>query len=395
MIDLDDFKNVNDTRGHAAGDQLLREAARRLRQCHRPEDSLARMGGDEFLILLPSIQKTHASQRVVDRVIEAFSRAFEIDGQSYHVTASIGVALYPNDGLNATELLANAESAMYRAKDLGRNRTQFFTAEIHDRVQRRLKLEQLLRGATERGEFVLHYQPIYTGNSPHPAAFEALLRWRQADGSLVSPAEFIPVAEETGIIEEIGTWVMATACLDGVRLCSIYPGCPRVCVNVSPRQLREVGFARRTVLALAATGLPATQLEIEITEGIVVDERPEVAANLEELSRLGVRISIDDFGTGYSSLGYLQRYSFSTLKVDRSFVWEIGKNPAAGRLIEAILNMARGLNLETIAEGVETEAQLEFLLEHGCNLFQGFLLGRPISIEQHLHEVTASVAELS
>ena len=384
LIDLDDFKSVNDSCGHSAGDQLLQQAAQRLGGCHRPGDSLARMGGDEFLIMLPSIQKTHAAQRVAERVMRAFAEAFEIAGQTHFVTVSVGIAVYPGDGGNAAELLSNAESTMYRAKDLGRNRSQFFTAEINDRIQYRVDCERRLRGAVGRGEFVLHYQPIYAPGEPSPAAFEALLRWRQPDGRLESPANFIPLAEDVGLIEEIGDWAMETACRDALRLRTAYPTQPRICVNVSPRQLRNSGFAEATIHCLQAAGLSPQDLEVEITEGVVVDERPEVVDNLVRLTDFGIRLSIDDFGTGYSSLGYLQRYPFRTLKVDRSFVREIGANPAAGRLVEAILNMARGLELETIAEGVETAAQRDFLLAHGCDLLQGFLLGRPVPLEKHL-----------
>ena len=338
------------------------------------------------MILLPGIRKPHAVQRLLGRISAAFEEGFEIDGQVHHVTFSVGVALYPNDGTSAAELMGNAESAMYQAKDQGRNRCQYFTNELNEKVHRRLRLEGRLRGAAGRGELVLHYQPIYAAPGEPPSAFEALVRWRQADGSLELPGYFIPIAEEVGLIEEVGAWVLETACMDGARLNAAFPNHPRICVNVSPVQLRDPDFAARTFRHLKTAGLAPQQLEVEITEGVMVDERPEVSANLAQLGEGGVRLSIDDFGTGYSSLGYLQRFPFATLKVDRSFVLRLDHNPAAGRLVEAILNMAHSLDMETIAEGVETEAQQEFLQTHGCNLLQGFLLGRPVPLEHHISE---------
>ena len=387
LLDIDFFKSINDARGPDAGDRLLQEFARRLDTCHRPEDSAARMGGDEFMILLPSIRKPHAVQRVLDRVHDAIAPGFELDGRRHHLTLSVGVAIYPNDGSSAAELIGNAESAMFQAKEQGRNQCQYFTSEINERVQRRLKLESRLRGAAGRGELVLHYQPIYSRPGQPPAAFEALVRWRQEDGSLELPAFFIPLAEEVGLINEVGAWVMEQACRDAAVLYHAYPTRPRICVNVSPVQLRDPGFAEWTMTCLKKSGLPAHQLEVEITEGVIVDERSEVAANLVQLGCGGVRLAIDDFGTGYSALGYLQRYPFVTLKVDRIFVSKLDHNPATGRLVEAILNMAHSLDMETIAEGIETESQRDYLNNHGCKLFQGFLLGRPAPLELHLQQL--------
>lgn len=381
FIDLDHFKNVNDTLGHEAGDALLREAAQRLKASIRQGDTLARMGGDEFLVILPCIASNVAAREVAERVVKAFSVPFAVNGHDHFATASIGIALYPTDGTDGPELLRNADLALYRAKEQGRSRYEFYTAEINERVQRRLSLENRLRGAVQRGEFVLHYQPVVATDTGAPVAFEALLRWRQPDGSLIAPGQFITVAEEIGLIGEIGDWVIETAVREAASILTV-PGCaPRIAVNVSPRQLRVPCFKDGVTRALAASGLPPQRLELEITEGVVMDEAPEIANTLSTLCGLGVRLSIDDFGTGYSSLSYLQRYPFDTLKIDRSFIVDAGSNEAAARLVETIILLARGLKLETIAEGVETEEQRQFLTANGCDLLQGYLVGRPVPIE--------------
>ncbi|WP_247875964.1 bifunctional diguanylate cyclase/phosphodiesterase [Azospirillum sp. TSH100] len=382
FIDLDHFKNVNDTLGHEAGDALLREAAQRLKASIRQGDTLARMGGDEFLVILPCIASNGAAREVAERVVRAFSIPFTINGHDHFVTASIGIALYPTDGDDGPELLRNADLALYRAKEQGRSRYEFYTAAINERVQRRLTLENRLRGAVQRGEFVLHYQPVVATDTGAPVAFEALLRWRQPDGSLIAPGQFITVAEEIGLIGEIGDWVIETAVREAASILTV-PGCtPRIAVNVSPRQLRVPSFKAKVTRALAASGLPPERLDLEITEGVIMDEAPEIANTLSALCGLGVRLSIDDFGTGYSSLSYLQRYPFDTLKIDRSFIVDAGSNEAAARLVETIILLARGLKLETIAEGVETEEQRQFLKANGCDLLQGYLVGRPVPIDE-------------
>ncbi|CAO3447759.1 putative bifunctional diguanylate cyclase/phosphodiesterase [Azospirillum largimobile] len=377
FIDLDNFKNVNDTLGHEAGDTLLREAANRLSTSIRQGDTLARMGGDEFLIVLPCIAGNVSARGVAERVLEAFAPPFRICGHDHFVTASIGIALYPSDGSDSPELLRNADLALYRAKERGRNRYEFFTAEINERVQRRIMLESRLRLAVLHSEFVLHYQPIAEAESRRPVALEALLRWRQSDGTLVAPGHFIGVAEEVGLIGEIGNWVIETAIRETAGLFGREESAPRVAVNVSPRQLRDPSFVIRVMEALVAHGLPPGRLELEITEGVLMDEAPEVTDALHRLCGHGIRLSIDDFGTGYSSLSYLQRYPFDMLKIDRCFVSSATDGAAAARLVETIIMMAHGLGLETIAEGVETEEQFRFLQSKGCDLMQGYLLGRP------------------
>jgi diguanylate cyclase (GGDEF)-like protein/PAS domain S-box-containing protein len=380
-IDLDRFKNVNDSVGHAAGDRLLAEAGQRLAECLREGDTLARMGGDEFVVILPGIADGDAAQLVVERVAETLSQPFGIAGQEHFVTASVGIALYPADGSGSQVLLRNAELAMYRAKENGRNCSQFFTVEINRRLQQRLALEARLRGATIRKEMLLHYQPILDLRTGQPVAVEALLRWRQADGGLMMPGAFIPVAEDTGLIRDLGDWVATTACIELKDLLAGPNPLSRVALNVSPRQLQVEGFGATIANLLAETGLSPAQLELEITESVLMDDKPATADNLGMLCDLGIRLSIDDFGTGYSSLGYLHRYPFSTLKIDRSFVEAAPASRNAARLVESIIGMAHGLGLDVIAEGVETEEQADFLRARNCDHVQGFLFSRPLPLE--------------
>jgi diguanylate cyclase (GGDEF)-like protein/PAS domain S-box-containing protein len=376
-IDLDRFKNVNDSLGHTVGDALLKEAAARLSACVREGDTLARMGGDEFVLILPSIEDGTLAHMVAERVIDAFSRPFVLAGQEHFVTASIGITVFPTDGTDGQVLLRNADLAMYRAKEMGRNGFHFFTPEINRRMQERLKLENRLRGAVGRGEMVLHVQPIVSVATRLPVAYEALVRWRQTPDTLTMPMSFIPVAEEVGLIGAIGDWVLASAVRQARETFDCDARNLRIAVNVSPRQLQDSGFGARVKAVLATYGVPPRCLELEITEGVLMDDSPEVAANLTMICDLGVRLSIDDFGTGYSSLGYLQRYPFDTLKIDRSFVSTAVGNANAARLVETIIAMAHGLGLEVIAEGVETEEHLFFLASRGCDLAQGWLFGKP------------------
>lgn len=380
-IDLDRFKNVNDLLGHAAGDQLLKDAALRLMECVREGDTLSRMGGDEFVIILPGVDDGIAVQKVADRVVDIFTPPFIIAGQEHFVSSSIGISIFPADGTDGQVLLRNAELAMYKAKDEGRGRYQFFTREINERAQERLALESQLRGAAGRGEMRLEYQPLYDVKTQSPVGMEALVRWRRTPDILVPPGNFIPLAEEVGLITEIGDWVAATACQEAAHLFSTRRKGLRVAVNVSPRQLRGAAFGDWVQRQLEESGLAPEQLELEITESVLMDDSPESGQTLRKLCDLGIRLSIDDFGTGYSSLGYLQRYPFDTLKIDRSFVVGATKDPNTARLVETIVTMAHGLGMETVAEGVETAEQLDFLKACDCDIVQGFLLGRPMSLD--------------
>ncbi|HLO78581.1 MAG TPA: EAL domain-containing protein [Magnetospirillum sp.] len=381
-IDVDRFKDINDSLGHDSGDQILRHVADRLAACVREGDSLARMGGDEFVIILPAIDDDEAARYVAERVTEVMARPMLVQGCEYFITASIGITLYPNDGADRQVLLKNADLAMYKAKEMGRNRYRFFTSEFNRRLQERLALEGQLRGAAERRELLLHYQPIFDLGSRTAVGVEALLRWQLPCGEMRMPGDFIPIAEDTGLIGNLGQWVVETACgeLAGLLRGRATPG--RVAVNVSPRQLQDQEFGPMVARLLGENGLRPEHLELEITESVLMDDTRETAANLDMLCDMGIRLSIDDFGTGYSSLGYLQRYPFSTLKIDRSFVTLAPHNRGAGRLVETIIAMAHGLGLEVIAEGVETEEQADFLRQRRCDQVQGYLFGRPQPLAQ-------------
>lgn len=380
-IDLDHFKNVNDTLGYGAGDSLLVMATERLRGCLRECDTLARIGGDEFFILLPGIEDDCGVQTIATRVVDAFAQPYVVNGHEHFVTASIGVTMFPTDGADGQVLLSNADLAMYKAKELGRNRYHFFTQEINRRMQERLVIERRLRGAVARHELLLHYQPIVDLSTNEPGAFEALVRWRQADGTIYYPGQFISVAEDMGLIAGIGDWVAATACTEMRN--HLYGSLPlrRVAVNVSPPQLRTGRFGKYIERLLTETGLPPECLELEITEGMLMDDSQESSVNLKLLCDLGVRLAIDDFGTGYSSLSYLQRYPFDTLKIDRSFIVGIDK-PNTARLVDTIITMAHGLGMEVIAEGVETAEQLAFLRQHNCDFVQGYYFSRPVPFDE-------------
>lgn len=377
-VDLDRFKHVNDTMGHAAGDALLKEAAGRLAGCARESDTIARLAGDEFVLLLPGVDGSVGAQRVAQRVVDAFAAPFGLEGQEHFVTASIGIALYPDDGVERQLLLRNADLAMYKAKEQGRNGYQFFTPEINIRMQERLALEARLRNALRRQELQLYFQPIMDLRSGEAVALEALLRWILPDGVSVPPGQFVPVAEEIGLIREIGDWVAVKVC----ALLRDRPDIPRVALNVSPRQLRVAGYADRMGELLAEYGLAPDRLELEITESVLMDDASEAEGNLRRLNEIGIRLAVDDFGTGYSSLAYLRRYPFKALKIDRSFVNAAPRDANAARLVEAVLAMARGLGLDAVAEGVETAEQLNFLRRRGCEMAQGFLLGHPQPVEK-------------
>ncbi|HXP95636.1 MAG TPA: EAL domain-containing protein [Telmatospirillum sp.] len=381
FIDLDRFKNINDILGHSAGDCLIQQAAVRFGQCVREEDTLARMGGDEFVVILPGIDDGGFARRVAERILESVTKPFNLLGQELFVTASIGITLFPDDGIDGQLLLRNADLAMYKAKELGRNGFHFFTQEIDHRMQQRLQMEGRLRGALERDEFLLHYQPIIDLRTNRPVALEALLRWQKPGGAFIMPGDFIPLAEEIGAIRPIGAWVVASACHQARSLIDIDSPYQRIAVNVSARQLQTNGFAQFVIAQLKKYALLPGVLELEITESVLLDDSPETAVNLKLLCDHGIHLSIDDFGTGYSALGYLQRYPFHTLKIDRSFVSGALINAKAARLIETIITMGHRLGMEIIAEGVENKDQLTFLYRQSCDFAQGYLLGRPSAIE--------------
>ncbi len=382
VIDLDHFKNVNDSLGHSIGDNLLKESAGRLSGCIRGGDTLVRMGGDEFVVIMPKVETAREAQKVAEQIVQQFERPFTIIGKQYRVTASIGIAIYPEDGQNPHLVLRNADLAMYKAKDLGRNQYHFFTEEINQQLIERLELEERLRRALDGDELTLHYQPIYSLAQNFITGVEALVRWRQPDGSIWAPNRFIPLAEEIGMIHHIDSWVLRNALRAMAPWLSSSDGKARLALNISSQQLQMAGFHQYVTEQLTANGIPASQLELEITERMLVDNSDSTQENIEALCTMGVRLSIDDFGTGYSSLGYLQNYPFHTLKIDRSFVSNIGINAHTARLIDTIITMGHGLGMEIVAEGIESDLERQFLRAHGCDQAQGYLFSRPLPLEQ-------------
>ena len=381
FLDLDRFKTINDSLGHSVGDGLLQRVAERLTDCVREGDTVARLGGDEFLVMLPELTRSPDAAVVADKIITAMRAQVVVDGHELTITASIGISIYPHDGADVATLIKNADAAMYHAKERGRNNYQFFTPDMNARAFESLSMEMSLRGALERSEFTLHYQPQVDTGSGRIVGVEALIRWQHRDLGSVSPARFIPVAEEHGLIVSIGEWVLRSACSQVRRwLDEGLPAVP-VAVNMSAVQFRQSDLAKRVAAILAECGIAPRYLELELTESIIMREAEQAIAVLQELSQMGVSLSIDDFGTGYSSLSYLRRFPIHKLKIDRSFVSDITTNPDAAAIATAIIGMGRSLKLRVIAEGVETAEQLAFLQSHQCDELQGFLLGRPIEAE--------------
>jgi len=378
VVDLDRFKVVNDTLGHGTGDLVLRDLAARLRESLRVGDTLGRQGGDEFVILLEDVADPKDISEVSQKILDTASRPLSLHGQEYAVTASIGVSVFPDDGRDAQDLVKNADIAMYRAKEQGRNAFQFYSASMNAHSIERLALEAKLRRALERQEFLLHYQPKVELASGRVVGVEALIRWLPAEGGMVSPAEFIPLAEETGLIGPIGEWVLRAACADARRWQAAgYPPV-RLAVNLSARQFVREALTSEIAEVLARAGLAPSVLELEITESVVMQDPERAARVLNDLNALGVHVAIDDFGTGYSSLSYLKRFPVDTVKIDRSFIEGIPADDDDIVITRAVVAMAHSLGLRVTAEGVETAEQLAFLTEQGCDEVQGFLLGRPV-----------------
>jgi diguanylate cyclase (GGDEF)-like protein len=385
FIDLDHFKFVNDSLGHGTGDKLLRGMADRLREVLREGDTVARLGGDEFVVILNDQASEEVIFRAMQRIMFEVSQPMMIDGKELYVTCSAGISLHPQDGADVDTLLKNADAAMYRAKDGGRNNFQFFTSEMNERINERLSLENALRRALERKEFLLHFQQKIDLRTGAIAGAEALVRWSHPELGLLRPERFIPLAEETGLIVQIGEWVMRETChqtrawLDQ----GLKPGL--VSVNLSARQFRQDGLVRTVSRILEETGIDSRHLEIELTESMVMHNVNTAIATLHGLKSLGIALSVDDFGTGYSSLAYLKDLPIDTLKIDRSFVRDIGYGEGAdeGVIAQAIISLGHALHLKVIAEGVETERQLGFLRRHGCDEVQGFFYGEPVAPESY------------
>jgi diguanylate cyclase (GGDEF)-like protein len=395
FVDLDRFKRINDTLGHSIGDQLLKDVANRLAKCARSTDSisrlesgerggiqLARLGGDEFVIKLYGIESEKAVSAIATRIISALQPPFSCEGHQFVVTPSIGVAMFPEDGVTAEELLMNADSAMYRAKFAGRNNFKFYSETMRTKSLHRLDLENEIRKALENDQFELHYQPKADANTWSLVGAEALLRWDHPERGPIGPEEFIPVAEETGLIVPIGQWVLREAC-EQVKVWSEFPfGNIPVAVNISSHQFQSDSLIDDVLNAAVDAGIDPSSLELEITEGVLLQDVENTLVALNTLKRAGVALSVDDFGTGYSSLSYLKRFPIDTLKIDRSFVKDLHTDLDDAAICAAILAMAQQLGLNVVAEGVETKEQLEFLRLHGCNQIQGFLCSKPLSAEQ-------------
>ncbi|HEY8006747.1 MAG TPA: EAL domain-containing protein [Methylocella sp.] len=373
-LDLDQFKNVNDTLGHPAGDLLLMAAADRLRVCLRESDIVARFGGDEFAVLQRGLSGPEEASVLADRIVKLMCEPFEIEGQRIVIGASAGIALAPDDGESADLLLKNADMALYRAKEDGRRTFRFFERGMDARMRARRVLELDLRNALAASEFELYYQPLVNLETGVISGFEALLRWVHPERGLVVPAEFIPLAEEIGLIVPLGEWVLRQACAEALK----WPGDLMVAVNLSPVQFKNGDLTEIVFAALSSAGLPAGRLELEVTESILLEESKINLGTLRKLRALGASISIDDFGTGYSGLSYLRAFSFDKIKIDRSFVAELGESGDCMAIVRAIARLGSSLGIRTTAEGVETEKQREMLRDEGCTEMQGYLLSRPM-----------------
>ena len=392
FVDLDRFKMVNDALGHLAGDELLRAVAGRLRSLVRMEDSVARLGGDEFVLLLRRLKDSSDAAIVARKLIAALSAPVRVQGHELRVTSSIGISVYPMHGDSAEALITNADAAMYHIKKSGRNDFRFFAPQMGDFFPERLALENDLRGALEAGQLELHYQPKVALQSGRVTGMEALARWRHPERGLIAPAEFIPLAEETGLIVPVGQWVAREACRQNRAWQN--QGLPRmpVAINLSAVQLRRTDLVETVALALQESGLEARFLELEVTESAVMQNASEASVMLERLRRMGVNLAIDDFGTGYSSLSYLKRFPLNALKIDRSFVRDISCDADDAAIVQAIIALAHGLGLKVIAEGVENDAQLQFLRSLGADEYQGYLLTRALPRDEFARWLEGAVA---
>ncbi len=392
FVDLDRFKNINDTLGHEAGDLLLQEVGKRLQGCLRTSDTVARLGGDEFVILLPSMVDAADVEVVAHKILAATSKSFRALGQEFRVTASVGVSTYPRDGEDEQSLMKNADIAMYQAKEDGKNNFQFYSAQMNNNSFERLALESSLRRALDHGEFQLRYQPMIDARSGAIVGIEALLRWQHPELGIVEPAKFIPIAEETGLIVSIGKWVLKTACAQNVAWQQ--SGLPHVnmAVNLSRRQFTDEGLLRDITAILEETGMCPALLELEITESTLMHDVDKALGTLKAFRDLGVRLAIDNFGTGYSSLSDLRKFPIDTIKIDGSLIRDLSNQAENRSIAEATIAMGRNLSLTVVAECVETKAQADFLREHACDEFQGFYFSKPVTADKFAELLEAQTA---
>ena len=393
FLDLDGFKHINDSLGHPMGDKLLKSIAKRLVDCVRSSDTVSRQGGDEFVVLLSEMEHAEHASIMATRMLQAVAEAHSVDQHDLHVTSSIGLSVYPDDGLDAETLIKNADTAMYQAKENGRQSYQFFKPAMNVRAVERQSIEESLRRALERNEFTLHYQPRINLRTREITGAEALIRWTHPTRGLVPPGQFIPVAEDCGLILPIGQWVLREACkqarawLDG--------GLPltTMAVNISAMEFRDDNFLENVFATLKDTGLDPRALELELTESVLMKRAESAASVLKSLRASGVRVAVDDFGTGYSSLSYLRKFPIDALKIDQSFVREITTAPGEMTIVTAVISMGRSLNLRVVAEGVETQQELEFLQAHQCDEAQGYYFSRPVVAQQFARLLKTGSAE--
>jgi len=381
-MDLDNFKKINDSLGHDSGDHILIEVAKRLSENIRDSDTVGRLGGDEFIVIIGMLSNIQDIQPSVVKILKCFHEKFHIDKRELMMTTSIGVAVYPDDGKNSSELLRNADSAMYSSKKIGPNTCAYYTKEMNQIVSRRLQIEEQMHDALVRNEFRLCYQPKIDIMSRKLIGVEALLRWKNPIIGQVSPDEFIPIAEQTGLIIPIGMFVMEQAIHVAEKLQRQYKNAFSMALNLSPQQFRDPELISKIKAIINDTELHSNSLEFEITEGVILSGHTNVINILETISKMGVSLAMDDFGTGYSSLSYLRQYPFDVLKIDRSFIDDITEDPADLELVNASIAMAHGLGLKVVAEGVETEQQLSLLKAQDCEIAQGYLFSKPLELEQ-------------
>jgi diguanylate cyclase (GGDEF)-like protein/PAS domain S-box-containing protein len=382
FLDIDRFKIINDTLGHAVGDILLQTAAERVKNCLRSEDVFTRWGGDEFTLIFPKIEHQETVAKIAQRILDALKATFTIDGHKLHISGSIGIGIYPDHGCDAETLLKNADAALYRVKESGRNNYQFYTAALNSQAEELLLIENELYQALQNQEFVLHYQPQINAKTGEIIGMEALLRWHHPQWGLVAPDKFIPLAEETGLIVPISEWVLKTACAQNKTWQNLGLGKFRVAVNISSRHFQEPKLLETVKKVLAETQLSPQYLELEITEYAAMINLEKTCRILDKLSRMGVNLSIDDFGTGYSSLAYLKHFPLDQLKIDKSFIDDLTHNLEDVGIVKAIITLAKGLNIKVMAEGVETIAQKQSLLKLGCEEMQGYLFSKPLSANE-------------
>ncbi len=382
VIDLDRFKNVNDTLGHDAGDKLLIDVANRLKRCTREGDTIARLGGDEFTIIMEDIKSIDDAVNIAEKILNFMQKKFDIHQNDIFVSPSIGITIYPLDDTNSANLFINADSAMYDAKESGRNCYRFYTAKMNSHLVEQVNLESKLRRAIDNEEFVLYYQPKFNVNEKWAIGAEALIRWIDPEEGMISPARFIPLAEDTGLIAPITDWVMKQACRQNSQWQQRGYNPIRMAINVSPKQFNQEDIVYRIFNLIISSDLAPKYVELEITEGALVEDVEKSCAILMKLKSRGIQVSIDDFGTGYSSLSYLKKFPLDTLKIDQSFVCDLMQDSDDAAIVSAIIAMARSLKLNVIAEGVENQEQLNYLAAKGCNEVQGYFTGRPVPAEE-------------